>query len=341
MTFKFNGVKRSTARQIREAPAPNLSASINSASAANAAAHAQMQLGKLGLKSILPLLEKRSADVGLLATIVQLYLLTKNHGAAIQVIEAFLKRLEESTAPADLDVRFAPGLVALAVSLFAIENRKSHIQTELAKAASYWRHRSRPPKPPPALLRFAGLSLLEQGDADSQSEAKSIFETLRKLDPDDKFAAAGIVASSIDDQSHEARESATQLTPISRLTAGVDVAALEKSGVAQMAPSVPMALARKRAAEETTKPAKKRVRKSRLPKDYDPSKTPDPERWLPLRDRSSYRPKGKKGKQKQAAQTQGTSEKTEGAAAPAQAQAKAQVVGGGGGQKPKKKKGKK
>ena len=31
----------------------------------------------------------------------------------------------------------------------------------------------------------------------------------------------------------------------------------------------------------------------------------DPERWLPLRDRSSYRPKGKKGKKKATDNTQG------------------------------------
>ena len=47
------------------------------------------------------------------------------------------------------------------------------------------------------------------------------------------------------------------------------------------------------------------MRKSRLPKDYDASKTPDPERWLPLKDRSTYRPKGRKGRQKAAEKTQG------------------------------------
>lgn len=46
------------------------------------------------------------------------------------------------------------------------------------------------------------------------------------------------------------------------------------------------------------------MRKSRLPKDYEQGKAPDPERWLPLRDRSTYRPKGKKGRAK-AALTQG------------------------------------
>lgn len=43
----------------------------------------------------------------------------------------------------------------------------------------------------------------------------------------------------------------------------------------------------------------------RLPKKYDPSSKPDPERWLPLRERSYYR--GKRGKRgKQAAVGKGT-----------------------------------
>ena len=337
MSFKFKGVKRSTAQRLGQDSAPTTSASINSVSAINAAAHAQKQLGKLGLKSMLPLLEKRPADVGLLLTVVQLYLLTKNHGAAIKVVETVLKRLEESRAPADQDVRFAPGLIAVVVSLHMIEGRRSHVQSELAKAATYWRHRS---KPPPALLRFAGLSLLESGVHEDQEKARAIFETLQKEGPADRFSAAGILAASAESKAPGDNEDAQKLTPIDRLTAGVDVAALERAGVAQPASSTPSVLTRKRPAEEAKKPAKKRVRKSRLPKDRDPNKPPDPERWLPLRDRSTYRPKGKKGKQKQAAQTQGTSEKPEVASSAAPEPAKPQIVsgGGGGGDKSKKKK---
>jgi len=36
---------------------------------------------------------------------------------------------------------------------------------------------------------------------------------------------------------------------------------------------------------------KQKKRKKVLPKNYDPSVTPDPERWLPLRERSYYRGK--------------------------------------------------
>ena len=40
---------------------------------------------------------------------------------------------------------------------------------------------------------------------------------------------------------------------------------------------------------------KKRKRKQRLPKKFDPSQAPDPERWLPLRERSYYRKGRRKG----------------------------------------------
>ena len=55
------------------------------------------------------------------------------------------------------------------------------------------------------------------------------------------------------------------------------------------------------------KPKKKRKRKPRLPKNYDPNVAPDPERWIPLRERSYYRKGRKKGVSATARGTQGTS----------------------------------
>lgn len=52
---------------------------------------------------------------------------------------------------------------------------------------------------------------------------------------------------------------------------------------------------------------KKRKRKPKLPKNYDPSATPDPERWLPLRERSYYRKGRKKGVSATSRGTQGAS----------------------------------
>ncbi|XP_078440836.1 SRP72 RNA-binding domain-containing protein [Wolffia australiana] len=59
--------------------------------------------------------------------------------------------------------------------------------------------------------------------------------------------------------------------------------------------------------EEKKKKMKKRKRKTRFPKGFDPANPgppPDPERWLPRRERSSYRPK-KKDKRHQVRGSQG------------------------------------
>ncbi|KAL8775337.1 MAG: hypothetical protein Q9209_000344 [Squamulea sp. 1 TL-2023] len=306
LALKYGGVIESTARKLTNDSLPSISSHLNHISVLNATAHAQYRLGKFGIKHILPLLKKRPLDVGLAMLVVQLYILTDNHGSATTVLETLLKHLESSEAVDHQDVRYAPGLVATVVSLYKIQGRKSQITTELAKAASYWRHKSKPPK---SLLNAAGLGLLESDASEDQASARDIFAALHQQDPGSKIATAGYVAAhALSSQS--VAEEAKSLTPISRLIAGIDVAALEEAGVPRPRMSADaQAASRKRALDEKLKPAKKRVRKSRLPKDYDPNKAPDPERWLPLKERSSYRPKGKKGRQKTAGLTQGGVEK--------------------------------
>ena len=217
-------------------------------------------------------------------------------------METFLKRLDESTADSDLDVRYAPGLVAILVFLYAIQGRKSHIKTELVKAASYWRHKS---KQPSSLMRAAGLSLLESSKEEDLSTAGDVFGSILEADSTDRFATAGYVAAYATSEPSKVEHLVDKLTTVNRLTIGIDVVELDRAGVPQLAVHSDVVPSKKRAAADNSKPSKKRVRKSRLPKEHDPSKAPDPERWLPLRDRSSYRPKGKKGKQKAAALTQG------------------------------------
>lgn len=304
---KYGGVTKSTMRTLTNNPISSTSSHQNIISTLHAAARAQCQLGKAGIKHMLPLLDKRPLDVGLVMVVVQLYILTNNHGSAATVLESLLKHFEASTSPNDQDVRFAPGLVATIVSLYTLQGRKKQIKSELAKASNYWRDKLKPPK---SLLQAAGVALLQSNSLEDQATAREIFTTLLQQDQGSKFNTAGYVAAhalstpSISDESK-------RLTPTSRLIAGINVTALEGAGVLQPRPNAEAALAasRKRALDEKPKPAKKRLRKSRLPKDYDPSKTPDPERWLPLRDRSSYRPKGKKGRQKVAILTQGGVEK--------------------------------
>ena len=337
---KFKGVIRSTARYLSNHSQPSISISINSISSANAAAHAQNQTGNPSLKAIIPLLEKRPKEVGLVITIVQLYIQIKNYGSAITTLEAFFKQLEDSDMPEEHSIRYAPGLVAVLVALYSVQGRKSAIRTELAKAASYWRQNS---ISAPALFRAAGLALIRTGKEDDLLEAGKIFDALYHEDQKDRLAKAGLVAAYATTQPSKVAEEVKELAAINRLTTGVDISSLEKAGVPQAAPTAANILSRKRPAPDDTKPAKKRIRKSRLPKDYDPAKKPDPERWLPLRDRSTYKPRGKKGKQKQAALTQGgVNEKAaEGLNANTENAKTTVVSGGGGGGKAKKKKPKK
>ena len=300
LASKFGGVMKSTSKILKNFQSPSLSPAANSASCAHAAARAQNQSGKHGLDVILPLVEKRPADIGLVMTVVQLYILTNNHGAAISLMESLIKRLEQNTSSSSQDVRFAPGLVSTLVSLYSIEGRRSHIKQELANAARYWLHK---PNSNPSLMKAAAYSFLQSGSPEDLKQAGAIFEKMQAQNPDDKFVKAGLVASYATINRAKIRFDADALTTVERLTADIDVDRLEKVGLSQAVPTT-STLSRKRPAEGSN-PRKKRVRKLRFPKDYDPSKPVDPERWLPLRDRSTYRPKGKKGKQKASATMQG------------------------------------
>ena len=104
---KFNGVESATSKQILDASTPTASREIAELGVISAAARAHLETGKAALKQILPMLEKRPHDIGLLLTIIQLYVQTHNPGPALNLLETFLRRLEAATTPDHLDVRFA------------------------------------------------------------------------------------------------------------------------------------------------------------------------------------------------------------------------------------------
>ena len=343
---KFLGVAYSTSTIISKFPSPTVSPHINSLSVLNAAAHGHGETNKASLKAILRLLDNRPNDVGLILTIIQLYVLMNNPGPAIALLESFFKRLEASTSPTDLDVRYAPGLVALTVSLYRLSGRKNPITNELSKAASHWRRKSKDHSSS-SLLRAAGISLLESSKTGDFEKAGEIFSSLKEQNPNDRTAIAGYVASYATSDFSKVEKESQKLTAVSRLISGVDASALENAGIPSL--SVAPVPIKKRPAlgekEKEGQSAKKRkIRKGKMPKDYVEGKKMDPERWLPLRDRSSYKPKGKKGKKKAADLTQGGVVKEPGESlelAGGAGVVKVQQAGGGGGNKKKKGKGKK
>lgn len=338
MSRKVDGVILSTEKLIKASPAPTLSPAVNTASVLNAAAHAKDASQKAALKEILLLLDARPSDVGLLLTITNLYVITNNLAAATHLLESFFKRLEQSGTASDLDVRHAPGLVATLVSLYAQQGRYPHSKSELAKAATYWRHKSKSTSK--SLIVAAGTALLDTHSEESLAQAGELFSTLYDEDNNDRAAIAGLVAAySVSDPSKIPADLLSYLPDAERLTVGVDITALENAGVpslASTATTTQTTTSRKRPAETSSDAKEKKIRKSRQPKDFDPNKKIDSERWLPLRDRTYYKPKNKKGKKKMEGLTQGgpvADEKV--------AESKASQGGGGGGaKKGGKKKGK-
>ncbi|KAJ6284047.1 hypothetical protein J3E71DRAFT_194007 [Bipolaris maydis] len=313
LSQKVAGVAESTQKVISGTPAPSLSPVVNMAAVLNAAAHARnTSTEKAALKAILPLLEKRPNDVGLILTITQLYVITNNYAAATSLLESFFKRLEQSGSASDLDVRFAPGLIAALISLYAQQGRPGASKNELAKAAEYWRkpHKSKTEAPSKSLMVAAGTALLDTHNPENVKSAGEIFKGLYDQDNEDRAAIAGLVAAySITDPTSIPADLLAYLPEANRLVSDIDAAELEKVGVPLgNVTSVNLAAeSRKRSLAPTNvAPSKsKRLRKARMPKDYVEGKKVDPERWLPMRDRSYYRPKGRKGKKKMDGLTQG------------------------------------
>lgn len=332
---KYDGMVRSTAKALAKSSYPSTESSTNLLSVYNAAGQAEGQDGAKALKKILPLLERRPKDLGLLLTVVQLYVKAGNTTSAITAMERSLHSLEESISEADKDARFNPGLLSTLVSLYQLEGRKIQIRSTLGEAAAYWQKK---PEAPTSLLRAAATSLLHSDDKSDLVAAGDLFRSLHQQDSTDRVAIAGYVASQATLDYSQVESQLDGLPAISELVANVDISALESAGIMPSASvaAAAFAKARKRTAADKEGQSKKRVRHSRLPKDFDPAKKADAERWLPLRDRSSYRPKGKKGKQRAAERTQGgvVNESLD-----SSAQQKA-PVGGGQSNKNKKKKGK-
>ena len=332
--LKFDGMRKPAISKDSSAVSPEALLS----SVFSAAAHARNEVSRAAIKKVLPEISKRPTDVGLIITLVQMYVLTDNVPAATELMESLFKRLDD-LGNEEESLRFNPGLVSILIALYRHQGRRVQIKQELAKAASHWRSKS---KVPPALLRAAGSALLETADPEDTKAAAEIFSKLRDQQPKDKSAIAGYVASHATTDPAAVSKEVDKLTSVEDLTRGVDVDALEKAGIPQSSNAFHIAQltkSRKRAAPDGGPSKPKRVRKSRLPKDFDADKKPDPERWLPMKDRSYYRPpKGKrKGKKAVDGGTQGgaVNENLNIDAKPA---ASVQTGGGGGGGKKKGKK---
>ncbi|KAM0456418.1 hypothetical protein ACHAO4_003442 [Trichoderma viride] len=299
--FKTKGVAERTEKILTQAKLPSANPQINISSIINAAAHTQGLDSKEALRKLQALAAKRPSDVGIVLAVVQLQIREQQGGAALTTLTSFLSRLENSEDANDIDTRYSPGIVALTVSLMRSQRRESSAKAELVKAAKWWQNR--PAHSVGTLLLEAGIELMRSSNADDLKLAGASFDKLFREAQESDIAAAGLVAAFAASEATKVKQYSDKLPPVHDLISGIDVDALFDAGVA-VARSNAASKKRPASDEANAEKATKR-RRRKLPKDYVEGKSPDPERWLPLRDRSSYRPKGKKGKKRAGEATQG------------------------------------
>ncbi|XP_051915470.1 signal recognition particle subunit SRP72 [Hippocampus zosterae] len=149
-----------------------------------------------------------------------------------------------------------------------------------------------------ALVREAANFKLKYG---RKKEAISDLEQLWKQNPKDIHTLAQLISAYSLVDTDKAKSLSKHLPSADTMSFKVDVDELENSHGATYVRKKAAKVAGENLPKEEGQgdiKKKKKKKKGKLPKNCDPKATPDPERWLPMRERSYYRGK-KKGKKKE------------------------------------------
>ncbi|CAN1152927.1 Signal recognition particle subunit SRP72 [Linum perenne] len=199
------------------------------------------------------------------------------------------------------DIQHMPATVA---TLVALKERAGDIDgasAVLDSAVKWWKNSMSENSKLSVIMQEAAAFKVKHGQ---EADAARLFEEL-VTSHGSTDALVGLVSTIAHVDIDKAEAYKKKLKPLPGLN-GIDVDSLEKTSGAK---PIEGGAFRVPAAEESKKEKqqkKKRKRKPRYPKGFDPANPgppPDPERWLPKRERSSYRPKRK---DKRAAQVRGS-----------------------------------
>lgn len=195
------------------------------------------------------------------------------------------------------DVAQYLGVVSTLVTHYLAADCKDQAMKLLDTVFRWWRDRK--DVPPSSCYKVLWDIAVYKVQCGVPQESVAILEYLCQQMPGEvKYLAYLIYCYAQFD--HKMAEELSHRLPQFTASTAVDVDSLEESfrhTRRQVAKSVEKKETAAQSPSETqVRTAKKKKRKPRLPKNYDPNKQPDPERWLPLQERSYYR-KGKKKNQ--------------------------------------------
>ncbi|KAG6409610.1 hypothetical protein SASPL_127650 [Salvia splendens] len=200
------------------------------------------------------------------------------------------------------DIQHMPATTATIVSLKERAGDIDGADAVFDSAIQWWSNAMAEDNKLAVIMREAALFKLRHG---KKNEAARLFEELIKTHKS-MDALVGLIETAAHTDVAKAESYEKQLKPLTGLK-GIDVDALEKTSGAKHVDNGPIAgIPEAYEQKNKEKAKKKRKRKPKYPKGFDPANPgppPDPERWLPKRERSSYRPKRK---DKRAAQVRGS-----------------------------------
>uniref|UniRef100_A0A8C8RYN7 Signal recognition particle subunit SRP72 n=1 Tax=Pelusios castaneus TaxID=367368 RepID=A0A8C8RYN7_9SAUR len=242
------------------------------------------------------------------------------NAAEIKLTMAQLKIAQGSVTKACIilrsieELRHKPGMVSALVTMYSHEEDIDSA-IEVFTQAIQWYQEYQPKSPVHlSLIREAANFKLKYG---RKKEAISDLEELWKQNPQDVHTLAQLISAYSLVDPEKAKVFSKHLPSSDTMSLKVDVEALENSPGATYVRKKGGKLTGENQQKEQGQgdvKKKKKKKKGKLPKNCDPKVTPDPERWLPMRERSYYRgrKKGKKkdqiGKGTQGATTAATSE---------------------------------
>uniref|UniRef100_A0A8C3L156 Signal recognition particle subunit SRP72 n=1 Tax=Chrysolophus pictus TaxID=9089 RepID=A0A8C3L156_CHRPC len=237
----------------------------------------------------------------------------KQHTKAIGLLQDFAEQHPANAA----EIKLTMAQLKIAQDHLCGDLHEEDIDSaiEVFTQAIQWYQQFQPESPVHlSLIREAANFKLKHG---RKKEAISDLEELWKQNPKDVHTLAQLISAYSLADPEKAKVLSKHLPSSDTMSLKVDVDALENSHgatyVRKKAGKLTGDSQQKEQGQGEVK-KKKKKKKGKLPKNYDPKVTPDPERWLPMRERSYYRgrKKGKKkdqvGKGTQGSTTAGSSE---------------------------------
>ncbi|XP_020577004.1 signal recognition particle subunit SRP72-like [Phalaenopsis equestris] len=188
------------------------------------------------------------------------------------------------------DIQHMPATVATIVSLKERNNDFNGAVSVLDSAVQWWKDAMTEDNKLSVIMPEAASFKLNHGH---ETEAFKLYEELVQNHGNTEVLV-GLVKTAARTDIAKAESYEKKLKELPGLK-GINVESLEKSSGAKHFEGINVG--KMEISEEVKKAkSKKRKRKPRYPKGFDPANPgppPDPERWLPKRERSSYRPKRK------------------------------------------------